>query len=71
MGVRTPSIELKSRLGTGEVGYLVAGIKNVLDARVGDTITSAKEREREHETTTIRTLIPKRRNKGARLREEL
>lgn len=35
------------RLGTGEVGYLVCGVKNVLDARVGDTITSAKEREKE------------------------
>jgi len=37
------------RLGTGEVGYLVCGVKNVLDARVGDTITNAKERERKND----------------------
>ena len=28
------------RLRTGEVGYLIAGMKNLKDARVGDTITS-------------------------------
>ena len=33
-------------LKAGEVGYLAAGIKNVLDTRVGDTITSAKRRRR-------------------------
>lgn len=43
LGVRTPAAIVKSRLGTGEVGYVVAGVKNVLDARVGDTITLAKE----------------------------
>ncbi len=31
------------RLGTGEVGYLYANIKNVSDTRVGDTITKASE----------------------------
>ena len=29
------------RLGTGEVGYFTAGMKNVGDTRVGDTITDA------------------------------
>lgn len=29
------------RLRTGEVGYLIAGVKNLKNARVGDTITSA------------------------------
>lgn len=43
--MRTPGAIEKDRLGTGEVGYLVAGVKNVLDARVGDTITSAKDCE--------------------------
>lgn len=28
-------------LGTGEVGYLIAGIKDLEDARVGDTVTSS------------------------------
>ncbi|CAM9276089.1 unnamed protein product [Ascophyllum nodosum] len=43
VGVRKPHIFEMESLGTGEVGYMVAGIKNVLDARVGDTITSARE----------------------------
>ncbi len=46
VGVRKPGAFEMERLGTGEVGYLVCGVKNVLDARVGDTITNAKERER-------------------------
>lgn len=45
VGVRKPGAYEMERLGTGEVGYMVCGVKNVLDARVGDTITSAKERE--------------------------
>ncbi|CAN0388906.1 unnamed protein product, partial [Hapterophycus canaliculatus] len=43
VGVRKPGAYEMERLGTGEVGYLVCGVKNVLDARVGDTITSAKD----------------------------
>lgn len=31
------------RLRTGEVGYLIAGVKNLKDAKVGDTITSAED----------------------------
>jgi len=30
-------------LRTGEVGYLIAGVKNIKDARVGDTITSTED----------------------------
>jgi translation elongation factor EF-4 len=41
--VRTPAEEvLPNGLTTGEVGYLVAGIKDVMDARVGDTITAGE-----------------------------
>jgi len=29
-------------LGAGEVGYIIAGIKNVSDTKIGDTITDAK-----------------------------
>lgn len=45
VGVRKPGAFEMERLGTGEVGYMVCGVKNVLDARVGDTITNAKERK--------------------------
>ncbi len=41
IGVRTPSPEPVDRLGPGEVGYLIAGIKNVGGARSGETVTTA------------------------------
>ena len=34
--------EAQEELLTGEAGYIIAGIKEIADARVGDTITSAK-----------------------------
>ena len=41
LGIRTPvTVETKS-LGPGEVGYLVAGIKDVGEARSGETVTTA------------------------------
>ncbi len=40
-GVFRPKMEPVSNLASGEVGYLIASIKNVGDARVGDTITAA------------------------------
>lgn len=39
LGVFTPSMRPVDELKAGEVGYLAAGIKNVRDTRVGDTIT--------------------------------
>ncbi|MCE5197826.1 MAG: translation elongation factor 4 [Armatimonadota bacterium] len=41
VGVFKPEMVGTDRLGTGEVGYLTAGVKNVGDARVGDTVTDA------------------------------
>jgi GTP-binding protein LepA len=41
VGVFRPQMETADRLGTGEVGYVTAGMKNVGDTRVGDTITDA------------------------------
>src|SRR5687768_7803438 len=39
LGIFTPkSVEIEE-LGVGEVGFLVANIKNVADAKIGDTIT--------------------------------
>ena len=42
-GVFRPAMEVVDSLSTGEVGYLIAAIKNVADAGVGDTITSAEQ----------------------------
>ncbi len=39
VGVFTPKRESKTELKTGEVGYIVAGIKAIQGAPVGDTIT--------------------------------
>ena len=43
VGVFTPKREKRERLSAGEVGFFVAGIKDVHGAPVGDTITLAKD----------------------------
>ena len=40
VGVRRPVITPIAQLGPGEVGYLIAGIKHVGDARSGETVTT-------------------------------
>ncbi len=42
VGAFRPRIEQLAELGPGEVGFLTAQIKEVAEARVGDTITDAK-----------------------------
>src|ERR671910_55988 len=41
IGVRLPAPTPVASLGPGEVGYLIAGIKDVGQARVGETVTTA------------------------------
>lgn len=41
VGVFTPRIEPVEELAAGEVGYMVAGIKEVTETKIGDTITDA------------------------------
>jgi GTP-binding protein LepA len=41
VGVISPEPEPSDGLGAGEVGYLITGVKDVRQARVGDTVTSA------------------------------
>jgi len=43
VGVFTPKREIRERISAGEVGFLIAGIKEVHGAPVGDTITLAKD----------------------------
>src|SRR5438445_7598353 len=47
IGVRTPSNVPVASLGPGEVGYLIAGIKDVGEARSGETVTEAGRRAAE------------------------
>lgn len=42
VGIFTPKRVAKTSLNCGEVGYLVAGIKDIHAAPVGDTVTSAR-----------------------------
>ena len=41
VGVFTPKSQIKSELSAGQVGFVVAGIKELKHARVGDTVTNA------------------------------
>jgi len=41
VGIRRPTTERVGALGTGEVGYLITGIKEIDLIRVGDTVTIA------------------------------
>lgn len=41
VGIFTPAMVPTDDLGPGEVGYVIAGIKEVSEAKVGDTITNA------------------------------
>jgi GTP-binding protein LepA len=42
IGIRTPDMISVRQLGPGEVGFIVAGIKDVAGARSGETITEAQ-----------------------------
>jgi GTP-binding protein LepA len=44
VGFFKPKMQKTSHLSTGEVGYIVTGLRDVSRARVGDTVTSFKER---------------------------
>ena len=43
LGVFSPRSTPKEELRAGEVGFIVAGIKEIKDAKVGDTVTLAQE----------------------------
>ena len=50
LGRRTPKSEMRETLGAGEVGFVIAGIKEIDGAPVGDTIT--------HEARPSATALP-------------
>ncbi|MBK8323415.1 MAG: elongation factor 4 [Betaproteobacteria bacterium] len=47
VGVFTPKSLERESLGAGEVGFVIAGIKDLKDAKVGDTVTHAERRAAE------------------------
>ena len=42
VGIFTPKSQTKTELSAGQVGFVISGIKELKDARVGDTVTSAQ-----------------------------
>ncbi len=42
-GVFTPKKKVLNEISTGSVGYMICGIKNIKEARVGDTITNIEK----------------------------
>jgi GTP-binding protein LepA len=42
VGIRSPDLVAVDELGPGEVGYLLAGVKDVGEARSGETITTSR-----------------------------
>lgn len=57
VGVFTPKLFSTDELMAGDVGYITASIKNVADARVGDTITES-ERPTEHALPGYKKAVP-------------
>ena len=47
VGVMTPATKPSNELGVGEVGYLISGIKEIGEAKVGDTVTETSDPARE------------------------
>lgn len=45
LAVNTPFFTEVKDLGTGEVGMVICGIKNIRDVKVGDTVVLAKEKD--------------------------
>ena len=43
LGVFTPKREVSKQLETGQVGFLICGIKDISSAKVGDTLTSVDQ----------------------------
>ena len=46
LGIFTPKAVPVDELGVGEVGFLVANIKKISDAKIGDTITETARPDR-------------------------
>jgi GTP-binding protein LepA len=45
LGINTPFFTEVTELGAGEVGMIIAGIKNIRDVKIGDTIVQASKKD--------------------------
>ena len=55
IGVISPEPMPSDGLGVGEVGYLITGVKDVRQSKVGDTITNASQGRRRRRSAATRT----------------
>jgi GTP-binding protein LepA len=53
MGVFTPAPTILDELTVGEVGFIICGIKDIRDVRVGDTITHVKSAKYQEATEPV------------------
>ena len=58
VGVRTPYEKQVDTLYSGEVGYICAGIKNIKDVRVGDTVTGIDANKAKEPLPGYRKMTP-------------
>jgi GTP-binding protein LepA len=59
VGVFRLALEKRDSLGPGEVGYIVAGIKSVVDTKIGDTVTLSKNPAKEplHGFKNVKSMV--------------
>jgi GTP-binding protein LepA len=58
VGFFRPQMVKSSELATGEVGYIVTGLRDVSKARVGDTITTLKEKDKVGQLPGYKHVVP-------------
>ncbi len=58
VGFFRPQMMKSDELATGEVGYIVTGLRDVSKARVGDTITTIKEKDKVEQLPGYKHVVP-------------
>jgi GTP-binding protein LepA len=71
VGVFTPKSQQKTALSAGEVGFIIAGIKSLEDAKVGDTVTQPLAGFKEVKPQVFAGLYPVESNQFEALRTAL
>lgn len=53
VGYYKPKFQSAPKIGNGEIGYVITGLKDLKDCRVGDTITTYQKKEEEKDIHTL------------------